>query len=288
MKNVDLDLTSIGYKVNTLEDLKLWVPAAFSKIAHPERTDKYTHFSTEDFLEAFEEIGWHFYAGKQHGANPYSRHIIHLQSENTQTIEVNGEKFRPTLILDNSHDGYTPAQIHLGLYRLKTSCGLVLEVPGLNNTVKFRHVGENKKQLVQIISEIAGQYETVAKHLQNMANFKLTEDQKKVLAYKAISLREPNRFQDAEGNPDLKEICKSMEIEDLYEPLRPGEEANDLWTVFNIIRERTVEGKYERKSKAGRKAAPRVITNAARHLNYNKKLWASVEELMPVEDAVSA
>jgi predicted nucleotidyltransferase len=277
----NLDLTSIGYRVNSIEDIKLWVPAAFSNVAHPDRTEKYTHFSTEEFLEAFKEIGWNPYSAKQHGANPYSRHIIRLHNEESQMIEVNGEKIRPTLILDNSHDGYTPAQIHLGLYRVKTGCGIVIEMPGLKNTVKFRHIGENKKQLVDIISETAEQYEEVAKHIAEMAMVTLDDSRKKELAMKALSLREPNRFQDENGNPDTKEINKSVEIEDIYEPLRPGEEANDLWTVFNIIRERTVEGKYERKAKSGRKSSPRVITNAARHLVYNKKLWATAEQFIP-------
>jgi len=66
----------------------------------------------------------------------------------------------------------------------------------------------------------------------------------------------------------------------LLEPVRPQDESSDLWTTFNLIQERSVKGLYERKTKTGRKSSPREITNAARNLDFNKKLWAVAEQYM--------
>jgi len=280
------ELTSIGYPTKTMEDLKELVPAAFSNVAHPDRTSRYSLFSTVQFLEAFEKLGWSPYSAKQHGANPYSRHIIRLHNPDMGFIPVFGDKIKPQLMLDNSHDGYTPGQIHLGLFRLVCSNGLVIGIPGFNETVKFRHIGLNQKEMIQIIAETAEQYRNIGDHIHDMQQVTMNEDMKTEFAMKAISLREPNRFVDKDGFLSAKEITASLDPRKLWEPVRPQDEKDDLWTVFNVVQERTVQGLYERKSKSGRRTNPRTITNAARHLNYNKKLWNLAEEFMPEAEMV--
>ena len=282
---MDTELTSIGYKVKTREELIQQVPAAFSGVAHPDRTERYSHFSTEAFLNAFEKLGWIPYSAKQHGANPYSRHIIRLNNPDMGMIPINGDKIRPQLMLDNSHDGYTPGQIHLGLFRLICENGLVIAIPGLSNTVKFRHVGVNQKELIQMIAETAEQYRKIGDHVSDMQEIKMMEDQKVQFAMSALALRDPHRFLTKDKKVDEAAINAALQIEDIYEPVRPQDDSNNLWTVFNVVQERTVNGLYESKSKSGRKANPRSITNAARHLEYNQKLWTLAEEYMPVNEA---
>ncbi len=272
------ELTSIGYKVKTKEELIQMVPAAFSAVCHPDRTERYSHFSTEAFLDAFAKLGWTLHSAKQHGANQFSRHLIRLNNNDLGFIPVKGDKIKPQLILDNSHDGYTPAQIHLGLLRTVGENGLVIKIPGLSSTVKFRHVGVNQKDMIEVIAETAEQYRLIANHVEELQAIMLTETQKRDFAMRALAIRDPHRFLTEEGKVDEAAIHAALDLEDIYEPIRPQDESNDLWTVFNVVQERTVKGLYEARSKAGRKANPRAITNAARHLKYNQKLWALAEE----------
>lgn len=280
---MNTELTSIGYPVKNLEELREQVPAAFSNSAHPERSSRYSLFSTVDFLTAFDKLGWSPFSAKQHGANPYSRHIIRLKNNYLGFIPVNGDQICPQLMLDNSHDGYTPGQIHLGLFRLICSNGLVVGIPGLSTTVKFRHMGVNSAELIQVIAETAEQFKLVGSHITKMQDVSLNQDEKIDFAMKAVALREPLRFVNEDGTVNTKEITVSLNPTDLFKPVRPQDEKNDLWTIFNVIQERTVQGLYDRKSATGRRANPRVITNAARHLDYNKKLWTLAEEYMPGE-----
>jgi len=273
-----LDLTTLGYKVNSREDLKYYVPAAFSPVAHPERTDRYSHFSTEKFLDAFAALGWFPYSAKQHGANQFSRHIIRFNNDDFGIIDVNGDKIKPQLILDNSHDGYTPAQIHLGLFKMVGENGYAIAIPGFKNTVKFRHVGVNQSEMMEVIAETAEQYRKVGEHITALQNVIVSEDQKREFAMRALAIRDPHRFLTEDKKVDETAIHAALELEDIYEPIRPQDETNDLWTLFSIVQERTVKGLYEAKSKSGRKANPRPITNAARHLEYNQKVWALAEE----------
>lgn len=280
------ELLPIGYRIKTDEDLKKMVPAAFSRTVSPILTDRYSYFSTEDFLQAFEKLGWKPYSAKQNGASPFSRHIIRLINPDFGFLPVNGDKIRPLIIIDNSHDGFTKAQIHLGLLRLVSSSGLVIAIPGLSTNVKWLHVGVDQKIMIEMIADIVEQYRIVGSHVSNMQQVSLTEEQKQEFAIKAIAYRDPRKFILEDGTINESAIHSALDIHDIYEPIRPQEEVDDLWTIFNIVQERTIKGMFEMTSPKGRKSSPRVITNGKRNLEYNKKLWALAESFMPATELV--
>ena len=274
------NLSSVGFKIQTREDLQNHVPAAFATHPHPDRSDRYSFVSTITLLDTFEKLGWIPYSAKQHGQNQYGRHIIRLNNEDFGSLALKGDAVKPHILLDNSHDGYTPASLHLGLFRLVCTNGLVIAVPGMATELKFRHINIDRAELMQLLSEAAEQYRNIGLHIGDMQNRVLTTDEKEAFAIKAISLREPNRFINPDGTINATGITQSMNPKALLEPVRPQDESSDLWTTFNLIQERSVKGLYERKTKTGRKSSPREITNAARNLDFNKKLWAVAEQYM--------
>jgi hypothetical protein len=278
------ELLPIGYRINSNEELKKMAPAAFSRTVSPILTDRYSYFSTEDFLQAFEKLGWKPYSVKQNGASPYSRHIIRLINPDFGFLPVKGDKIRPQIIIDNSHDGFTKAQIHLGLLRLVSTSGLVIAIPGLSTNVKWLHVGVDQKVMIEMIADIVEQYRIVGAHVSNMQQVSLTEDQKQEFAIKAIAYRDPRKYIDADGTINEAAIHSSLDIHDIYEPIRPQDESDDLWTLFNVVQERTIKGMFEMTSPKGRKSSPRVITNGKRNLEYNKKLWILAESFMPATE----
>jgi hypothetical protein len=150
----------------------------------------------------------------------------------------------------------------------------------MSTNLKFRHINVDRAELMQLLAEAAEQYRTIGVHISDMQNRVLTNDEKEAFAIKAISLREPNRFINPDGTINLSGITQSMNPKALLDPVRPQDESSDLWTTFNLIQERSVKGLYERKSAKGKKSSPREITNAARSLDFNKKLWTIAEEYL--------
>ncbi len=285
MRNTEL--SSVGYKIQSREDLQNHVPAAFAEHPHPDRSERYSFVSTVNLLDTFEKLGWLPFSAKQHGQNQYGRHIIRLNNPEFGFLPLKGDQVKPHILLDNSHDGYTPASMHLGLFRLVCTNGLVIAIPGMATQIKFRHINVDRAELMELLSEAAEQYRNIGLHISEMSNRVLSNEEREAFAIKAISLREPTRFINPDGTINASGIAQSMNPKTLIEPVRPQDESSDLWTTFNLIQERTVKGLYERKSAKGKKSSPREITNAARNLEFNKKLWAIAEEYMGTpEDAI--
>jgi hypothetical protein len=276
----NLDLSSVGYKIGSREDLQNHIPAAFAVNPHPDRTERYSFVSTIDLLDTFEKLGWIAYSAKQHGKNIYGRHIIRLSNQDLGFLALKGDKVKPHILLDNSHDGYTPASLHLGLFRLVCENGLVIAMPGMSTQIKFRHINVDRAELMQILSEAAEQYRTIGLHIGDMQSRVLTNEEREEFAIRAVSIREPKRFINPDGTINLSTLTNSLNPKALLEAVRPQDGSNDLWTTFNLIQERTMKGMYERKGTTGRKSSPREITNAARALDFNKEIWSIAEEYL--------
>jgi hypothetical protein len=275
------ELYSIGYRVKSREDIALMAPAALSNNISPILTGRYSFFSTEKFLDAFEALGWEPTYVKQNGVGPFARHIIRFRNPELGTIPVAGDEIIPQLILDNSHDGFTKARIHLGLFRKVSGSGLVIaSLPGVSCNYKFLHVGVNQKEMMEIIADTYEGYKKVGERIKEMQSMYMSEDDKIEFAYQTIAKRDPERFANEDKTPDTEAIDQALDIYDIFEPVRPQDAKDDLWTLFNVVQERTVKGLFEQKSKKGRKSQARVITNAARNLEFNKELWTLTESVL--------
>jgi len=276
----NIELLPMGYIIRNEEDLKRVVPAAFSKTASPERTERYSYFSTEELLKSFKSIGWNPHFAKQNGSSPYSRHIIRLINPSIGFIPIKRDRVQPQIIVDNSHNGFTKAQIHLGLFRLICTNGLVAGVPGFSTNFKWLHMGVDQQEIIKMVEEIADTYNKIGSHVSDMQNVILSNDQKEEFAIRAINYRYPGKFINEDGTFNESSLTSYINIHDIYSPVRQEDNTNDLWTIFNTIQERTTKGMFETIS-LKRKSSPRPITNAKRNLEYNKKLWELAESFMP-------
>lgn len=273
-------LTTIGYKVASIEDLRDHIPAAFSEHESPKLSERYSFVPTYDILTAFEKIGWAPVYAKQQGSTVYARHIIRLNNPELGFMNLKNDQVKPQIVFDNSHNGSSPATLHMGLFRLVCTNGLVISMPGMYSSVRLRHIGIDINELKQLMNVIAEQYVTVGKHIGDMQQYLLNEEQRQNFVMKAIAYREPHVFVKEDGTIDVSRINNMMKPTQIIEPLRSEDKKEDLWTLFNIVQERLVKGEFERTTLKGRKAKPRGITNAARHIDFNKILWNIAEETM--------
>ena len=280
-------LTPLGYKTLTIDQVKTHVPAAFSTHADPRVSEKYSFVSTEELLHTFEKLGWTPTNSKQNGLSPYARHTIRLANPAFGLMDLKNDNVKPQLILDNSHNRSSNAMIHLGLFRLVCANGLVVAIPGLASSIKFRHIGVDMEELKKLMEVISNQYVMIGGRISEMQSLELSEEQQIAFVIKAMAMRESAYFVDRENDlvkTDL--VLKSINPTEILKPLRPEDNANNLWTVYNRIQEKMVNGQFERKSLKGRTSQPRSITNATRNINFNKALWSIAEEYLGrAEDA---
>jgi hypothetical protein len=281
-------LTGIGYRIDSLDGLKEVAPAAFAGDHHPERTDRYSFVSTEELVNCLISNGWDLFSAKQNGKNPFSRHTVRFVNSKLGFFDLKGDKVKPQVILDNSHNGASPAQLWAGLFRLVCSNGLVVAMPGLYTNIKLKHVGINKEELKKTLTLLSDQYSLVGEHITHMQEVKMTKTERFEFAMKAIALREPGTFVKDDGTIDGDKVQKSTNIENIISPVRGEDKAENLWTVFNVVQERMVNGGYERTSFGNnRRSITKGITNAARNIEYNRILWGLAEEYMPQAEVVA-
>jgi len=279
MAHIENPLTSIGYKATSIDELKIRVPAAFSTHESPKLSTRYSFVPTDELIAAFEKTGWLPAFAKQNGVSPYARHMIRFFNPDLgfDFMNLKGDNVKPQFILDNSHNGGSPAMGHMGIFRLVCTNGLIVAMPGMFTSVKLRHVGIDVEELKQLMSVVAEQYSIIGKHISDMQQVVLNNDQREEFVIKAIANREPHVFIQPDGTVDFKKVTAIMNPTQIVEPLRGEDKKEDLWTVFNIVQERLVKGEFERHTVNGRRTRPRGITNATRNIEFNKTLWTIAE-----------
>lgn len=280
MENIDNILTSIGYSTKSLEDIRKMAPAAFSKHESPKVSNRYSFVPTYDLLEAFAKIGWLPTYSRQIGSSEFARHMVRLTNSDLGYMDLKKDKVKPQIVLDNSHNGMSPAQVHLGLFRLVCTNGLVIAMPGMYSSIRLRHIGIDLEELKKMMTVVADQYTKIGTHIGEMQEVKLNQDQREEFVLKAIAAREPHVFVKEDGTIDMKKATTIIRPDQIVEPLRGEDRQEDLWTIFNVIQERLVKGYFDRQTMSGRRTKPRGINNAARHLEFNKVLWTIAESYM--------
>jgi hypothetical protein len=143
-------------------------------------------------------------------------------------------------------------------------------------------------ELKQLMEVVSNQYTNIGKHIGDMQEVTLNKDQREEFVIKAIAAREPHVFVKKDGTIDMARATTIIKPNQIIEPIRGEDKAENLWTTFNIIQERLVKGEFNRQTMNGRRTKPRGINNAARHIDFNIKLWQLAEEYMPKTEEVTA
>lgn len=276
-------LTSIGYPVSTLDELRQHVPAAFATRAALGVSEKYSFVPTDEIITNIMDLGWELQSAKQVGADESSRHMIRFTNPKLGLMDLVKDKVRPQIILDNSHNRGSSTLIHMGLFRLICTNGLVVAMPGMFTSIKFKHMGVDRTELQRTLSSVAEQYPKIGEHITTMQEISMNQDAREEFAIKAIARREPHMFIKDDGTIDVSAVTASTNPLEIIKPIRGEDEARNLWNVFNVVQERMIKGGYSRVSGSGRPSSVRGIVNATRNIELNKSLWSLCEEVMEVQ-----
>ena len=224
-------------KILTLEEAIEKVPAINTDRPSPRCSNRYNFVSTRNIVEKALETGWKITDTKgahiRSNKSLYGMHEVRMIHESQLSRDITSVEGFPTVNLINSHDCSKKFTMAIGYYRLICSNGLIAPA-GLANTVNSRHFFNSEKMdiLTQSVDKVFDQYSEITNQIADFKNRELSQDERADLASYAKRIR--YRFR---ATPPAK-----LDHTLLLRPRRPLDEAKDLWTVFNVIQENTMQG----------------------------------------------
>lgn len=254
----------------TKEQIQKLAPSVFTQKPHSSMSDKYTFIPTTRVIEDMETLGWDVVSVtemKSRKGVGYQKHMVKFQNPNIAINGEDGDDVYPQILMTNSHNGSSSFQFRVGLYRLVCSNGLVIATQEFNN-VKVRHMGYNFEELQQTIQSIVNHLPLTVESMNKMKEIELEQDQMVKLAQDMLTVR----FGESTQN-------MVFDVDQILEPVRKEDESNDLWTVFNRIQERIIEGDFNYiNNNKSRKA--RRIKNFNQDVNLNQGMFQTALELI--------
>lgn len=235
----------------------------------PTLTEKYKLAKTSEMIKTIEGLGYkmdRFVALKvrKKERQGFQKHRVIFTSPSLKAT-ADGV---PQLLLTNSHDGTSSVILQLGFFRMVCSNGLVVG-DNLIQPVRVRHSGNDFDQrLIEGINFIVAQADKLTQSIDKMKQVKLSDAEIKSFQRDALQ----NRL----GDDAL--------IDSFTIPVQRNEDqANDLFTVMNVIQEALIRGgarvsveqNGQRKNKAIRK-----VNSLTAQTDINTMLWNLAEQRM--------
>ena len=248
------------------ENMKSLAPSIFAEKPSSEVSKHYTHIPTTKVIDDMEMLGWKPIEAKEvkarkNSTRGFQKHLIVFRNDDVVINGEDGDTVFPQILLTNSHDGKNAFQFQAGLYRLICSNGLVIADTQFE-AVKMRHMGYTFEDLQEKIKEMV---EKLPLTVESMNKMKAQEmEQEQIIQFAKDALN--TRFKKDELNRikiDLKEFVN---------PVRKEDAGSDLWSVFNVVQEKIIEGDFEYRA-GGKVRKAREIKNFKQDMKINKELF---------------
>jgi hypothetical protein len=265
------------------DDIKKMCPMALHTApTNPNVSDRYVQANTMTVIEDLAKLGWYPVQAKQcrpkkNSSGIHSFHIVAFQNPDVRIMKTleNGEKVvdaYPRIILTNSHDGFNSFKFMVGLYRTICSNGLVVCSQEFAN-ISIRHINYDFEELRKIVATTIEQVPNIVGKMNTMRTITLNDEQKTAIATEVIKIRQ-------DVAPEEQIEVDTETIEDILTPIREEDNANDLWTIFNICQEKLIKGGFQRKSRNNKMRRQRPITSIKKDIDYNQRLWETAEQYL--------
>jgi hypothetical protein len=146
--------------------------------------------------------------------------------------------------------------------------GLVVSTQEFEN-VRIRHMGYTFEELQGQVRAMVEQLPLTVESMNKMKSVQLDEEQAKELAKKALTTR---------FTKDQVEAM-NFDLDELLKPTREEDKGSDLWSVFNVIQEKILDGSFSYMSGARIRKA-RKVKNFKQDMEINQKLFAMAHEFV--------
>jgi len=264
-----LDLKQEGFL--TGDEIKQRANSIFTTSAAPTVSDKFTHIPTYKVIEDMEQLGWGVVDAKQVKARKgagYQKHLVVFRNPEVVINGADGDTVFPQILLTNSNDGKNAFTFTAGLFRMICENGLVVSTQEFEN-VKIRHMGYTFEELQDRVRAMVEQLPLTVESMNKMKQVQLDEEQAKMLAKKALT----TRFTEEQVD-NIK-----VDLNELLKPTRDEDKGTDLWSVFNVIQEKILEGDFNYISGIKQRKA-RKVKNFKQDIEINQKLFAMAAEFI--------
>lgn len=246
------------------EQIKKIAPSVFTAQGADSTSEKYSHIPTNRIIDDMALLGWNVVDAKEVKARKqigYQKHLVVFRNDEIVIDGDDGDTVYPQILLTNSHDGKNAFTFTAGLFRMVCENGLVISTQEFED-MKIRHYGYDFETLQNTIKEMVEKLPLTVESMNKFKATKLDNEQAKDFATKAIALR----FSEDE----MSNI--SVDVDGLLVPTRDEDSGDDLWSVFNVIQEKLVNGMFTYSySTKNRKA--RKIKNFRQDMALNEKLY---------------
>jgi len=248
------------------EEVAQRAKSVFTKKGSSETSDKYTHIPTDRIIDDMALLGWGVVDAKEvkarkNSTQGFQKHLVVFRNNDVVISGDDGDTVFPQILLTNSHDGKNAFTFTAGLFRMVCENGLVVASTEFEN-MKIRHMGYDFETLQNTIKMMVEQLPLTVESMNKLRQTELKQEQALEFAKRALEVR----F----GEDETNNI--QIDLEDLLTPTRVEDKGNDLWSVFNVVQEKIIDGgfQYTYGSKV-RKA--RRIKNFKQDLELNAKLY---------------
>lgn len=256
-------------------------PLAFEKMpTNPRVTSQYLHVNTEVIIDDLEKLGWKPVQASQRKSKGkssiFSKHMVSFQNPEIMIKGKNSDDAFPRIILTNSHDGLQSFRFSIGIFRLVCSNGLVIADEEFSD-FRIRHKGYTFDELRAMVRETVDKLPEKIQVMNNMKARIMTVDEKEKLALDAMLIRSgivPDSIQANEYEYDRDTLI------DILEPKRKEDESQDLWTVFNVVQEKIINGEFHAALKGAKVRKVRKIKSFEKDLEINKELFKLATSLI--------
>ena len=241
-------------------------PSVFASEPSSEVSKHYTHIPTERVIDDMELLGWKpiqatEVKARKNSTRGFQKHLITFRNNDVVINGDDGDTVFPQILMTNSHDGKNAFQFQAGLYRLICANGLVIADTQFE-AVKMRHMGYSFEDLQELIKEMV---EKLPLTVESMNIMKATEmEQEAIIDFAKAAIN--TRFSDKE----MKRIKIDYDV--LVQPVRKEDAGTDLWSVFNVVQEKIIDGDFEYRA-GGKLRKARQIKNFKQDMKINKELF---------------
>ena len=273
------------------DELREIAPSIFSTKPSPEVSKKYSHIPTDKLIDDMKLLGWKAIDAKEvnartKGTMGFQKHLVVFRnpdivinhnpnglkrdtssptgwrnSDGTFGKKNSVDTVFPQILLTNSHDGKNAFTFTAGLFRMICENGLVISTNEFEK-VSIRHMGYDFDELQKQITEMVEQLPLTVESMNKMIDTKMEQKAIVDFAKDMLAVRFPE--------DELKRI--TIDMDEFITPVRPEDKGDDLWSVFNVIQEKIIEGDFEYTVGTKHRKA-RQIKNFKQDMDLNSKMF---------------
>jgi len=248
----------------TKEQIKEKAKSIFATGGGENTSERYSHIPTYQIVEDMKVLGWEVVDVKEVKARKnvgFQKHLVVFRNNDIVIDGKDGDTVFPQILLTNSSDGKNAFTFRAGLFRLVCENGLVVSTQDFAN-MRIRHYGYKFEDLKATITNIVEKLPLTVASMNKFKQIQLNKKQIIKLAKEALNIR----F----GEVEMNRI--TVDWNEFVKPTRREDEGTDLWSVFNVVQEKVLEGDFNYVA-GNRSRKARKIKNFNQDMELNSRLY---------------